>query len=267
VSSESRETQSAEKRPSENISAATRERMRFFAFAQIYTGLLVFVVVAGIPVIGVPALRHRLAVACRCCGPPCRRICQNGCAQNGRNEMPFPPNTTHRGEANYRSSRVHECLPSGSQSIQGECMKPGTPKNGKSGCAQRRMPGANQPQPQTQQARRHRAGRGTLGDAEPVYRQGRMSRKCTMSAEIGFESRKPHQGTTFVHFSLDVASRAMTCTGCASFSSQLPAKRQWSVFGRFQLMSSRGCPPSLQREVLPKSERNHSPQGKATQET
>ena len=258
---ETKQTLEPEEPAPTTIPAAIRQRMQFYRVRhRIYTGLLVFVVAAGLPVIGVPFLRHRLGdraqvLKLAITGGYTRMVT----ARVGENREPFPAEYEHAVP-----HRNYPQLPAYLNSILnppsvGQVSPPRAER--KSKAARETQTGVETTpqqaeQPPVQQIQQAQQTDVPPQDAEPVYRQGRIEQevydvllKTDASVAALVQGKNPS-----LHFkSWDVAKREEDLYWVRIIFTQMPANTDMECIWQVQLMSKQVMPLNYNARSLPRS--------------
>jgi hypothetical protein len=259
VSSDLRETSESGPATEEGLSPVVRQRLRFYRVRnRVYTALLVLVVFAGLPVIAVPVLRHRLAdrvhVLRAAMSGDYRRTAT---ARIGENNAPFP--------TEYEHPVVHRNYPQLPASITGAQSQPinvgqvyperPAPKAGKPGSG-KAIPippsaGAVESKP-AQEAQPEEA---PAEDALPVYKQGKMEQEIydiLLKGDANVAALVQGKSPSLQFKSWDVAKRQEDLYWVRILFSQLPEKTELECIWQIQPMSKQVMPLNYNARSLPK---------------
>jgi hypothetical protein len=259
VSSDSSETAETKPASSDEFSPATRQRLRFYRVRnRIYSGLLVFVAIAGLPVIAVPVLRHRLAdrvhVLRAAISGGYRQVLT---ARVGENNIPFP--------SEYERPMPHRNYPQLPPSITGaspqqpidvgQVYPQRAPKKGTRAAAEPQAPAtadATQPKP----AQEAQAEETAAEDAAPVYKQGKMEQEVydiLLKTDEHIAGLVQGKNATLHFKSWDVAKRQEDLYWVRIIFTQMPAKTDLECIWQVQAMSKQIMPLNYNARSLPKS--------------
>lgn len=260
MSVEIKETLEPESQALTTIPTAIRERMQFYRIRhRVYTGLLVFVVVAGLPVVGVPFLRHRLGdrvqvLKLAIAGGYSRMVT----AKVGANREPFP--------AEYERPVPHRNYPQLpaylnsilSPSDAGQVYAPRPTRKPKA--APEAQTAAEmtekQTEQQTQQAQQAQQTDVPAQDAEPVYRQGKIEQEVydvLLKSDASVAGLVQDKNPSFRFKSWDVAKREEDLYWVRIIFAQMPAKTDMECIWQVQLMSKQVMPLNFNAKSLPRS--------------
>lgn len=248
----------------QTVPAAILRRMRFYRVRhRVYTGLLVFVVAAGLPVVGLPSLRHRLTDRIRAL----RVAMAGGYAQTvaldvGENSEPFPAEYEHRAaRPNYPQ------LPAYMNTISGQPVNVGrvypAPEKKRARAAETQSAQVATPesktQPQPQLAQQEQPAQqldAVSEDAEPVYRQGKLEQEVydvLLKADANLVGLIQGSNASLRFKSWDVAQRADDLYWVRVTFSQMPAKTDMECIWQVQLLSKQVMPLNFNAKSLPRS--------------
>jgi hypothetical protein len=257
VSVETKETPESEGLASPAIPAAIRERMQFYRIRhKIYTGLLLFVVVAGLPVVGVPFLRHRLGDRVQVL-----KLAITGgysimvTAKVGENREPFPQEYEHAVP-----HRNYPQLPAYLNSI----LSPSNVSQVYAPLPARKSKAAPEPQAaaeitpkQTeQQIQQAQQTDVPAQDAEPVYRQGKIEQEVydvLLKSDASVAGLVQDKNPSFRFKTWDVAKREEDLYWVRIIFTQMPAKTDMECIWQVQLMSKQVMPLNFNARSLPRS--------------
>ena len=243
------------------IPEVTRERMHFYRVRhRVYTGLLIFVVVAGVPVIGVPLLRHRLGdrvqiLRLAIVGGYSRMVT----AKVGENNGAFPAEYDHAvPHRNYPQlpAYMNSILspPDVSQAIPPRSIK--KPKAVAEARAAVETTEKQTEQPTEQQPQAAQQAEVPAQDAEPVYRQGRIEQEIydvLLKSDANVANLAQDKNPSFRFKSWDVAKREEDLYWVRIIFTQMPAKTDLECIWQVQLMSKQVMPLNFNARSLPRS--------------
>ena len=261
MSGETKESLEPESQTSTMIPTAARERIHFYRVRhRVYTGFLIFVVIAGLPVVAVPLLRHRLGdrvqvLRLAIVGGYSRMVT----AKVGENTAPFPPEYDHA-----IPHRNYPQLPSYMNSILtppdvSQVSPPRTPKKPKA------VPEAKAAAETTeklteQQTEQHaqaaQQAETPAQDAEPVYQQGRIEQEIydvLLKSDASVAALVQDKNPSYRFKSWDVAKREEDLYWVRIIFTQVPAKTDLECIWQVQLMSKQVMPLNFNARSLPRS--------------
>jgi hypothetical protein len=260
VSSDITETTDAKTAAGGELSPGVRQGLLFYRVRnRIYSGLLVFVVCAGLPVLAVPTLRHRLADRVHVL-----RAAMSGgyrpmlIAKIGENSAPFP--------SEYEHAVAHRNYPQLPPSITGAVQE--TPINVGQIYPQRApkrqaktgidgtSPAAHATTAESKSAQEAPPEETPPEEAMPVYKQGRMEQEIydiLLKTDANVAALVQGKNTTLQFKTWDVAKRQEDVYWVRILFAQLPAKTELECIWQVQPMSKQVAPLNYNARSLPKS--------------
>lgn len=253
--------EAAETKPAtaEELSPAARQRVRFYRVRnRIYSGLLLFVVIGGLPVIAVPVWRHRLADRVHVL----RAAISGGYRQAltvkiGENTAPFP--------SEYERPVAHRNYPKLPPSITGATLEqpinvgqvyPQRPPRKGSRAATEPAAQAAANAPEIKPAQEAQPEETPAEDATPVYKQGRMEQEVydiLLKTDANIAGLVQGKNPALHFKSWDVAKRQEDLYWVRIVFTQLPAKTELECIWQVQAMSKQIMPLNYNARSLPKS--------------
>jgi hypothetical protein len=242
------------------VSAKRSERMRFYRVRhRAYTVLLVFVVAAGLPVIGVPFLRHRLADRVQGLRTALAgNYSQSVIAQVGENQQPFPEEYEHPAPdphypilpPSFSQPRTYDVGQIYPAPVPRKARKMAVPSTSGDAVADQ------QPQPAAPSATDQAADAAPAADADPVYRRGKLEQEVydVLVKSDPSVTALVQNGNSAVRFkSWDVAKRQEDTYWVRLTFTQKSDNSDIEAIWQVQLMSKQVTPLSSYAKSLPKS--------------
>jgi hypothetical protein len=241
------------------VSPAVEKKLQFFRVRnRVYTALLAFVVIAGLPVLGVPLLRHRLTERVETL-----RIAVAGgltksvTAKVGENQEPFPSEYEHPvAKPNYPQlpAYLNSVMKQSQPYDVGQVYPPkpsrklkipaGEPAAAETAPAQAAAPAQAEPSQETQSE-----------DAQPVYRQGKMEQEVydlLLKSDASLASLVQGSNPSYKLKSWDVAKRQEDLYWVRVTFTQMPAQTDMECIWQVQLMSKQVLPLNYNAKSLPR---------------
>ena len=259
MTSETKHIMDPEEPAATKIPAEIRYRMQFYRIRhRIYTGILAFVVVAGLPVVGVPSLRHRLGDRVHVL-----RLAITGgyskmvTARVGENHEPFPAEYEHAAP-----HRNYPQLPAYLNSIMnppsvGQVYPPRAERKPRAApeiqatVEARPKQTEQQPAEQAQPAQQAEEPQ----NAEPVYRQGKIEQEVydvLLKADASVAALAQGKNPSFRFKSWDVAKREEDLYWVRIVLTQVPANTDMECIWQVQFMSKQVMPLNYNARSLPR---------------
>jgi len=261
LTSETKQALDWEEPAATKIPAEIRHRMQFYRVRhRIYTGLLAFVVVAGLPVVGVPLLRHRLGDRVQIL-----RLAITGgyskmvTATVGENHEPFPGEYEHAApHRNYPQLPAYLNTIMNPPSVgqvyppRAERKPPRAAPQTEAAVEARTQPAEQQPVQQAQPAQEPEESQ----NAEPVYRQGKLEQEVydvLLKSDANVAGLVQGKNPSYHFKSWDVAKREEDLYWVRIVFTRLPGNIDTECIWQVQLMSKQVMPLSSGAKSLPRS--------------
>jgi hypothetical protein len=239
------------------VSPAVRESARFYRVRnRVYTGLLVFVVAAGLPVVGIPFLRHRLADRAQVL----RQAMAGGFSKPvveivGTNQEPFPTEYEHPvARPNYPKLPAYFSMNTSQPYDVGQVYPPRPAKKAKTARAETEPASAVSAAAAEVQTP---AQQETVAeDVQPAYRKGKIEEEVydlLLKSDSNISGLVKGSNSTLQFKSWDVAKREEDLYWVRLVFVRMPEKTEIECIWQVQLMSKQVVPLNFNAKSIPRA--------------